>query len=145
MLHGTLWDKIPRFAVPVAATAILSQLFNAADIAVIGNFTGELRTVPRECFEPQPKVTSAVLRAVVRREPPVEVEDEKFFFRVVYAAFALRRKTLVNSLMTAFGSQLTKEQVTQAVTSCGLEANIRGERLGLSEFAALSAEIAALL
>ena len=58
---------------------------------------------------------------------------------------ALRRKKLVNSLMTAFGSQLTKEQVTQAVTSCGLEANIRGERLGLSEFAALSAEIAALL
>lgn len=103
-----------------------------------------LFAVPRECFEPQPKVTSAVLRAVVRREPPVEVEDEKFF-RVVYAAFALRRKTLVNSLMTAFGSQLTKEQVTQAVTSCGLEANIRGERLGLSEFAALSAEIAALL
>lgn len=102
-----------------------------------------LFAVPRECFEPQPKVTSAVLRAVVRREPPVE--DEKFFFRVVYAAFALRRKTLVNSLMTAFGSQLTKEQVTQAVTSCGLEANIRGERLGLSEFAALSAEIAALL
>ena len=45
MLHGTLWDNIPRFAVPVAATAILSQLFNAADIAVIGNFTGELRTV----------------------------------------------------------------------------------------------------
>ena len=104
-----------------------------------------LFAVPRECFEPQPKVTSAVLRAVVRREPPVEVEDEKFFFRVVYAAFALRRKTLVNSLMTAFGSQLTKEQVTQAVTSCGLEANIRGERLGLSEFAALSTEIAALL
>lgn len=104
-----------------------------------------LFAVPRECFEPQPKVTSAVLRAVVRREPPVEVEDEKFFFRVVYAAFALRRKTLVNSLMTAFGSQLTKEQVTQAVTSCGLEVNIRGERLGLSEFAALSAEIAALL
>ena len=101
--------------------------------------------VQKEVAEPQPKVTSAVLRAVVRREPPVEVEDEKFFFRVVYAAFALRRKTLVNSLMTAFGSQLTKEQVTQAVTSCGLEANIRGERLGLSEFAALSAEIAALL
>ena len=104
-----------------------------------------LFAVPRECFEPQPKVTSAVLRAVVRREPPVRVEDEKLFFRVVYAAFALRRKTLVNSLMTAFGAQLTKEQVTQAVTSCGLEANIRGERLGLPEFAALSAAIGALL
>lgn len=104
-----------------------------------------LFAVPRECFEPQPKVTSAVLRAAVRSQPPVEVSDERFFFRVVYAAFALRRKTLVNSLMTAFGSQLTKEQVTQAVTSCGLDANIRGERLGLAEFAALSAALAALL
>lgn len=45
MLHGPIWSKIPRFALPVAATAILGQLFNAADIAVVGNFTGELRTV----------------------------------------------------------------------------------------------------
>ncbi len=104
-----------------------------------------LFTVPRECFEPQPKVTSAVLRAVVRKQPPVEVKDEEFFFRVVYAAFALRRKTLVNSLMTAFGSRLTKEQLTQAVTSCGLDASVRGERLGLGEFAALSDAISALL
>ena len=104
-----------------------------------------LFSVPRECFTPQPKVTSAVLRAVVRREPPVEVEDEKFFFRVVYAAFALRRKTLVNSLATAFGSRLTKAQLAQAVAACGLDGNIRGERLELDEFAALSAALAALL
>ena len=45
MLHGPIWNKIPQFALPVAATAILGQLFNAADIAVVGNFTGELRTV----------------------------------------------------------------------------------------------------
>ena len=44
MLHGSIWDKIPRFALPVAATAILGQLFNAADIAVVGNFSGELKT-----------------------------------------------------------------------------------------------------
>lgn len=44
MLHGPIWSKIPRFALPIAATAILGQLFNAADIAVVGNFTGELRT-----------------------------------------------------------------------------------------------------
>ena len=44
MLHGPIWDKIPRFALPVAATAILEQLFNASDIAVVGNFTGEVRT-----------------------------------------------------------------------------------------------------
>ena len=44
MLHGSIWDKLPQFAVPVAATAILEQLFNASDVAVVGNFTGDERT-----------------------------------------------------------------------------------------------------
>ena len=44
MLHGPIWSKIPRFALPVAATAILEQLFNASDIAVVGNFTGDAST-----------------------------------------------------------------------------------------------------
>lgn len=44
MLHGSIWNKLPRFALPVAATAILEQLFNASDVAVVGNFTGEART-----------------------------------------------------------------------------------------------------
>lgn len=44
MLNGTIWDKLPMFAMPVAATAVLEQLFNASDIAVVGNFTGENRT-----------------------------------------------------------------------------------------------------
>lgn len=44
MLNGTLWDKLPRFALPVAATAILGQLFNAADLAVVGNFAGNAKT-----------------------------------------------------------------------------------------------------
>ena len=104
-----------------------------------------LFTVGPECFQPQPKVTSAVLRAQVREKPPVEVEDEKFFFRVVYAAFALRRKTLVNSLMTGFGSQLTKEQVTAAVTAAGLSPTVRGERLDLDDFARLAKELAECL
>ena len=44
MLHGPIWNKIPLFALPVAATAILEQLFNASDIAIVGNFTGAQRT-----------------------------------------------------------------------------------------------------
>lgn len=44
MLHGPIWSRLPRFAFPVAATAILSQLFNAADIVVVGNFTGDVST-----------------------------------------------------------------------------------------------------
>ena len=45
MLHSPIWNKIPRFALPVAATAILEQLFNASDVAVVGNFTGADSTV----------------------------------------------------------------------------------------------------
>lgn len=45
ILHGSIWKGLIQFAIPVAATAILAQLFNAADIAVVGNFTGEGRTV----------------------------------------------------------------------------------------------------
>lgn len=98
--------------------------------------------VPPERFLPAPKVTSAVLRAVVRSAPPVAVEDEAFFFRTVYAAFALRRKTLVNSLMTAFGA-LGKARLTELVASCGFPENVRGERLGLAEFARLAAALRA--
>lgn len=97
--------------------------------------------VPKECFEPMPKVTSTVLRAVMREKPPVAVADEAFFFKTVYAAFALRRKTLVNSLMTVFGTQFTKEELTQRIVDCGLDASVRGEKLGLAEFAALSAKL----
>lgn len=41
MLHGPIWNKLPLFALPVAATAILEQLFNASDVAVVGNFAGD--------------------------------------------------------------------------------------------------------
>ena len=44
MINGPIWNKLPRFALPVAATAILEQLFNASDIAVVGNFTGAAKT-----------------------------------------------------------------------------------------------------
>ena len=95
--------------------------------------------VPPTCFLPAPKVTSAVLRCRVRRQPPVALRcPEPFFFRTVRAAFALRRKTLVNSLQSVFGGQLSKEQLAAAVEDCGLPPSVRGERLGLEEFAALS-------
>ncbi len=45
MLHGPIWNKLPRFALPIAATAILEQLFNASDVAVVGNFTGGFKTI----------------------------------------------------------------------------------------------------
>ena len=93
--------------------------------------------VPPECFLPAPKVTSSVLR-MVPCPPPEEVDDEAHFFRVVRAAFAQRRKTLVNSLSASLGGPLSKEEISSAVSSCGLPENIRGERLSISDFAALS-------
>ena len=45
MLNGSIWNKLPLFALPVAATAILEQLFNASDLAVVGNFTGDKSTI----------------------------------------------------------------------------------------------------
>ena len=45
MLNGSIWNKLPRYALPVAATGILGQLFNASDLAIVGNFTGADSTV----------------------------------------------------------------------------------------------------
>ena len=90
-----------------------------------------------ECFLPAPKVTSSVVR-LVPRPAPAEVHDEAFFFQVIRAAFAQRRKTLLNALSAAFGSAMSKQALRQAITSCGLPESVRGERLGIPEFAALS-------
>lgn len=95
-----------------------------------------LFTVPNTCFLPAPKVTSAVIHCPVRKTPPVDVVSEAALWRTVRAGFALRRKTLVNSLQT--GWNLPKEQLTQIVTDCGLRSDIRGERLSLEDYAKLA-------
>ena len=95
--------------------------------------------VPPSCFLPQPKVTSSVLHLKVRSEPPAEVTDEAFFFRVVRASFAQRRKTLVNGL-GALG--IPKPRLIEAVAACGLPENVRGETLSIPQFAALAARLA---
>ena len=100
--------------------------------------------VPPDCFIPAPKVTSAVVR-LVPRPAPAEVDDPVHFFRVVKAAFALRRKTLVNSLSSVFGEELPREALAEAVQRCGLPAGVRGERLSIPQFAQLSQALRGLL
>ena len=99
--------------------------------------------VPPTCFIPAPKVTSSVLR-MVPQAPPEEVDDPKHFFQVVRGAFAQRRKTLLNSLSSALGGNYNKEAIATAIAQCGLPDNIRGERLSISDFAALSKALRAL-
>ena len=95
-----------------------------------------LFTVPNTCFVPMPKVTSAVIRCITREKPPVSVRSEAMLWRTVKAGFALRRKTLVNSLQTGFS--LSKQELARILNDCGLAADIRGERLALQEYARLS-------
>lgn len=90
-----------------------------------------------ECFIPAPKVTSSVIRMRPLPSPPVPVKDEVRFFRVVKAAFGQRRKTLLNALSAGLPS-LSREAVKAAIAACGLPDNVRGERLGIPEFAALT-------
>lgn len=99
-------------------------------------------TVEPSCFFPAPKVTSAVLHCPVRKTPPVEVVSEQALWRTVKGGFALRRKTLVNSLQTAY--PLTKEQLTDIVTACGLSPTVRGEKVSLEEYARLANALAAV-
>lgn len=95
--------------------------------------------VAPECFIPAPKVTSSVIRMTPRSAPPEGVSDQRAFFRVVRAAFGQRRKTLLNALSAGLG--LDKEQVRCAIYRCDLPETIRGERLGIPEFAALVREL----
>ncbi|MDE6922299.1 MAG: 16S rRNA (adenine(1518)-N(6)/adenine(1519)-N(6))-dimethyltransferase RsmA [Oscillospiraceae bacterium] len=93
--------------------------------------------VPPSCFFPAPKVTSAVIQMIPRAEPPVQ-GDREAIFAVVKAAFAQRRKTLLNALSAAYGNRFSKDELRQTILDCGLSETVRGERLGLEQFAALS-------
>ena len=95
-----------------------------------------LFTVPNTCFLPMPKVTSAVIRCITREQPPVAVQSEAMLWRTVKAGFALRRKTLVNSLQTGF--PLPKQELANILQDCGLAPDVRGERLTLSDYARLA-------
>ena len=90
-----------------------------------------------ECFVPAPKVTSSVLRMTPRETLPQGVTDARRFFRVVKAAFGQRRKTLLNALSAGLGG-VDKDAIRAAIAACGLPEDIRGERLGIPEFAALT-------
>lgn len=101
--------------------------------------------VPPDCFIPAPKVTSAVIQLTPTQQPPVAVSDEGFLFRVVRAAFSMRRKTLANGLANGFSGQLTKGEITELIQSCGFAPTVRGEQLGLAEFAQLADAIQSAL
>lgn len=93
--------------------------------------------VSPKCFMPSPKVSSSVIKLDILKEHPVNPKDEKFFFKVIKAAFSQRRKTLLNALSATF-TDMKKEDIADAIEAVPLPVNIRGERLTLKDFCTLS-------
>ncbi len=98
-----------------------------------------LFNVSRGSFMPAPNVDSTVIRLDIRKEAAVTVSDERKFFRIVKAAFAQRRKTVVNSVSSSLG--IPKSEIITALENAGLDPNIRAEKLTMDDFAAFCQQL----
>lgn len=108
------------------ALSVAIQYFTEPEIAFI---------VPPSSFIPAPAVDSAVIVCRRRKQPPVQVCDEALFFRVVKAAFSMRRKMLNNALKNM---GISSEQCAKWLELAGIDGKRRGETLTLEDFAALT-------
>ena len=103
--------------------------------------TEKVILVGKESFIPSPEVDSEVIKLNIRKEPPVNVENEEIFFKLIKASFMQRRKTLQNAL-TNSGIVTDKEVVRKVFDKMNLKPDIRGEKLTIEEFARLANLIA---
>lgn len=87
-------------------------------------------------FMPAPKVDSSVIKLDIRKQPPIELKDEKLFFRMVKAVFAQRRKTAANSISA--GMSLPKDTVYSAIANAGYPETVRAESFTMDELAVLA-------
>ncbi len=129
-------DVAERFSARPATAA-----YGSLSIAV--QYGMEVRrelTLSARAFFPQPKVESTVVHMTRRSVPAVHPRDLRLFRQVVRAAFAYRRKTLVNSLVLALA--LDRARVERAVTTAGIRLEERGERLDLAAFARMADALA---
>ena len=108
------------------ALSVSIQYYTEPEIAFI---------VPPESFIPAPNVDSAVIVCKRRTVPPVEVCDEKLFFKVVKAAFSVRRKMLSNALKNM---GISSVQAAAWLERAGIDPKRRGETLSLADFASLT-------
>ena len=132
-------EAAQRLCAPVG-----SRLSGAVTVAV--DYYAEaqkLFDVSAGSFMPAPKVDSCVIRMDIRKEPEIEISDEKLFFRMVHAAFGQRRKTAANSISA--GSGIPKDIVIKAIEECGFEPSVRAEGLNMAELADLCEKIGNLL
>lgn len=114
--------------------AILCQYFCSVERAL---------DVPAACFTPPPKVDSSFMVLTRYEDKPSEANNEQLFLRLIKGAFAMRRKTLVNNLISCF--PLDRAQAAAAIEATGLEAQCRAESLSIAQFCLLADEIEKLV
>lgn len=111
-------------------------------VTVAANYWADseiLFEVGRDSFMPPPKVDSVVIRLKIRENPPVKVNSEADFFKLVKACFAQRRKTLSNTVSNSLG--ISKEKIGEALQKLGLSPTVRSEQLTMEELAGLCNEL----
>lgn len=121
MLNGPLWNKIPQFALPVAATAILEQLFNASDLAVVGNFSGDASTIAVAAVGANSFVISLIvnffigiaLGANVVIANAVGRDDPDAVHRTVHTAVVL---SIVGGILVAALGELASGSILRALS-----------------------------
>lgn len=116
-------------------------------VTIATDFYADTRTlfdVPRSCFMPAPNVDSAIIELIPRKHPTCNPSSKDMLFRTVKAAFAQRRKTLLNSMCKSGFFSFSKDEIESAIISAGLSPTVRGETLTLEEFTMLSDELCKL-
>lgn len=94
--------------------------------------------IPRSCFYPEPKVTSAVMKIIIREKPLMDLNDHDFFVKIVKIAFSKRRKTLLNNLRSSPLLGYSEREVVTALKKSGIDGVRRGETLTAEELGKLS-------
>lgn len=134
---NTIAVMVQKEAADRLCAAVGSRAAGAVTVAV--NYYAEAETlfgVPRGSFMPPPNVDSAVIKLTLRDKPPVEVCDEKLFFKIVKACFAQRRKILLNTVCNTLG--LEKDVLREALNKAGISETVRGETLTMQNLADLT-------
>ncbi|MBI5789786.1 MAG: ribosomal RNA small subunit methyltransferase A [Candidatus Schekmanbacteria bacterium] len=112
-------------------------------ISLLLQYHFQIETVcfaPAVAFFPRPKINSLVLKFTPHDQPPVRIPDEDFYWKLIKAAFAQRRKTLVNALQN--GLSLDKDIVLKALQQAQIQPQQRAETLNLEDFARLADALA---
>lgn len=134
---NTIAVMVQKEAADRLCASVGSRASGAVTVAV--NYYAEAETlfgVPRGSFMPPPNVDSAVIKLTLRDKPPVEVCDEKLFFKIVKACFAQRRKILLNTVCNTLG--IEKEILRKALNEAGIPETVRGETLSMQQLANLA-------